>query len=63
MSVQTVVTPHSSGGQKATNVLNANGGTGYAKGQKTHRDGIVWVSLRDNNLYPPGEHASWDLFS
>ena len=63
MTAQTVATQHTVTTQKTTNSLNANGGTGYAKNQKVHRDGAIWFSRIDNNLYPPGEHHSWELYS
>ena len=63
MSVQTAAAQHTSAAQAAVNALNANGGTGYAKDQNVHKDGVVWVSLRDNNLYAPGHGlgAWWGL--
>ena len=60
MTIQTVATQHTAATQTATNALNANSGTGYAKNQYVHVDGVVWVSLRDNNLYRPGHGlGSW----
>lgn len=49
--------------QGAANANNANGGTGYARGQRVVRGGVTWLSLVDNNLVAPGDNYTWDLWN
>ena len=36
--------------------------TGYAKYQVVQRDGVGWLSLKANNMTPPGETGYWDFW-
>lgn len=39
--------------------------SGYAAGQRVDRDGVVWISLVNNNVTEPGHSVGgyWDLYA
>ena len=52
---KTIVVAHHS------DALQAVGG--YRKGELILHDGVVWESMINHNMTPPGDHHHWEMHS